>query len=631
VKPATLLAAVAVLILAAFLRFHALDAQSFWNDEGNSARLSERPIAQIIEGTASDVHPPLYYLLLHGWRAGAGATEFGLRAFSALAGVLTVAATMALARAVSPRPGAVMIAAGLLAAVSPPLVYYAQETRMYALLALVAVLSTWTLWHWYQAQRTRSGGRAWLWLAAYALLLAAGLYTHYFFPAIILGQGLLVASAAVMSALKARRTESHGEPWRALAAWGAAVAVAALVYAAWLPIFLRQVGGRSGAPQSLLDYLSRSGLWLGMGTTLPAPTAAWVLLAAAVLVVLGIAGGRRRALVPLVMAAVPIGGSYLAGATDPAFFKFLLTAVPFLCVLGGLAWRLNGWQRVAPLLLTAAVLIGSGLSLSNMFNDPVYARADYRGMAARIAAEGHPNAAVILNAPNQWEVFTYYHRDGAPVYPLPRGQPDPALLDPALADIAATYDRLYVLFWGDAQRDPERIVERWLDVHTFKTDEQWVGDVRFVTYAVPPADPVPPTPAGFEFDTGTGEPIVLAAYAVQPTTGRPGDVVAVQLLWSAASDIPQAYKVFVHLIDDSGRPLVQRDSEPAGGSRPTTTWQPGETIIDNHGLLLPPGLAPGAYRLVVGLYDPADPMQRLPVTVDGTVKDTAPLGTITVP
>jgi hypothetical protein len=286
---------------------------------------------------------------------------------------------------------------------------------------------------------------------------------------------------------------------------------------------------------------------------------------------------------------------------------------------------------VAPLLLTAAVLIGSGLSLSNMFNDPVYARADYRGMAARIAAEGHPNAAVILNAPNQWEVFTYYHRDGAPVYPLPRGQPDPALLDPALADIAATYDRLYVLFWGDAQRDPERIVERWLDVHTFKTDEQWVGDVRFVTYAVPPADPVPPTPAGFEFDTGTGEPIVLAAYAVQPTTGRPGDVVAVQLLWSAASDIPQAYKVFVHLIDDSGRPLVQRDSEPAGGSRPTTTWQPGETIIDNHGLLLPPGLAPGAYRLVVGLYDPADPMQRLPVTVDGTVKDTAPLGTITVP
>jgi hypothetical protein len=502
---------------------------------------------------------------------------------------------------------------------------------MYALLALVAVLSTWTLWHWYQAQRTRSGGRAWLWLAAYALLLTAGLYTHYFFPAIILGQGLLMASAAVMSALEARRTESNGEPWRALAAWGAAVAVAALAYAVWLPIFLRQVGGRSGAPQSLLDYLSRSGLWLGVGTTLPLPAAAWVLLAAAVLVVLGIAGGRRRALVPLVMAAVPIGGSYLAGATDPAFFKFLLTAVPFLCTLGGLAWRLDGWQRAAPVVLTAAVLIGSGLSLSNMFNDPVYARADYRGMAARIAAEGHPNAAVILNAPNQWEVFTYYHRDGATVYPLPRGQPDPALLEPALADIAATYDRLYVLFWGDAQRDPERVVERWLDAHTFKTDEQWVGDVRFVTYAVPPADPAPPTPAGFEFDTGTGGPIVLAAYAVQPTTARPGDVVAVQLLWSAASDIPQAYKVFVHLIDDSGKPLVQRDSEPAGGSRPTTTWQPGETIIDNHGLLLPPGLPSGIYRLVVGLYDPADPMQRLPVTVDGAVEDTAPLGTITVP
>jgi hypothetical protein len=479
----------------------------------------------------------------------------------------------------------------------------------------------------------RSHGRGWLWswLAAYAVVLTAGLYTHYFFPAIILGQGILVALATFAPDLQTRPSESKSERWRAFAAWGAAVAVAAVAYAVWLPIFLRQVGGRSGAPQSLLDYLSSSGLWLGVGTTLPSPAATWVLLAAAILIALGIAGGRRRALVPLVMTAVPIGGSYLTGATDPAFFKFLLTTVPFLCLLGGLAWRLNGWLRAAPVLLTAAVLIGSGLSLTNMFSDPVYARADYRGMAARIAAEGHPNAAVILNAPNQWEVFTYYHRDGAPVYPLPRGQPDPGLLEPALADIAATYDRLYVLFWGDVQRDPERVVERWLDAHTFKTNEQWVGDVRFVTYAVPSADPVSLTPAGFEFDTGTDGPILLNEYAVQPTSARPGDVVAVQLLWSAATDIPQPYKVFVHLIDDSGTPLAQRDSEPAGGSRPTTTWQPGEIIIDNHGLLLPLELAPGTYRLVVGLYDPADSMNRLLVTVEGAVQNTVPLGTITVP
>ena len=47
---------VIVLLITAFLRFHALDAQSFWNDEGNSARIAERPVSAIIEGAAGDIH-----------------------------------------------------------------------------------------------------------------------------------------------------------------------------------------------------------------------------------------------------------------------------------------------------------------------------------------------------------------------------------------------------------------------------------------------------------------------------------------------------------------------------------------------------------------------------------------------
>lgn len=90
-------AALFVLLLATFTRFHLLEAQSFWNDEGNSARLSERSIPAILEGTASDIHPPLYYLALRGWRELLGETEFALRSLSAFAGVLVVAAVMALA------------------------------------------------------------------------------------------------------------------------------------------------------------------------------------------------------------------------------------------------------------------------------------------------------------------------------------------------------------------------------------------------------------------------------------------------------------------------------------------------------------------------------------------------------
>jgi len=73
----------------------------------------------------------------------------------------------------------------LLAAVSPVLVYYSQETRMYALLALLAAGSTWVLLNWLDG----AGGR---WAVAYVLLVAAGLYTHYFFPAVVAAQGLIV-------------------------------------------------------------------------------------------------------------------------------------------------------------------------------------------------------------------------------------------------------------------------------------------------------------------------------------------------------------------------------------------------------------------------------------------------------
>ncbi|MGB1286087.1 MAG: hypothetical protein ACPG7F_06105, partial [Aggregatilineales bacterium] len=43
----------------------------------------------------------------------------------------------------------------------------------------------------------------------------------------------------------------------------------------------------------------------------------------------------------------------------------------------------------------------------------------------------------------------------------------------------------------------------------------------------------------------------------------------------------------------------------------TTDWQPGEAVIDNHALPLPPDIAPGTYQLILGLYDLNDPSQRL--------------------
>ena len=151
-----------VLVIAAGLRFYRLDAQSFWNDEGNSARIAERSLTLITEGAAGDIHPPLYYYLLHVWRGVFGASEFALRSLSAVLGVLLVWLTYLIARRVFDH--GVGVAAALIAAINPFQIYYSQEARMYLLLAVIGAAATWVLLrllvNWSKGNRTAVARRA---------------------------------------------------------------------------------------------------------------------------------------------------------------------------------------------------------------------------------------------------------------------------------------------------------------------------------------------------------------------------------------------------------------------------------------------------------------------------------------
>ena len=130
----------AVLLLALGLRLYHLDAQSLWNDEGTSVALAQRDLATIARHASYDIHPPLYYFLLHGWVAVAGTSEAAVRSLSMLAGVALVAGVWALARRLSGPTVAAL--AALLAAVAPFQVHYSQEARMYIWAALFALLAT---------------------------------------------------------------------------------------------------------------------------------------------------------------------------------------------------------------------------------------------------------------------------------------------------------------------------------------------------------------------------------------------------------------------------------------------------------------------------------------------------------
>lgn len=499
---------------------------------------------------------------------------------------------------------------------------------------------------------------------AYVGVAVAGWYTHYFFPAVLLAHNLVVLVALVIGGRgeKSQILNPKSQMVSAVWQWVGMMVGVVVLYLPWLPVMVRQAGGREGVRGSLVAFGGESGRWLALGGMLEGWEAVWAMVGVVGLLVIGVLCiayyvlsvryrvsriwhqvsrsqyAIRNMLSVWLLLVVPVGLMWVGGLVQEAFFKFMVVGVgPLALLLGWGAvelsivdgqWSIVKWgRRLIGVLLLGLVVWGSGVALGNMYNDPVYARADYRGMAERIAAEGHPNAGVVLNAANQWEVFTYYHQEGAPVYPIPRGQPDGARIEAELREIVGRHDRLYAIFWGEAQRDPERLVERWLDAHAFKASEEWVGDVRFVRYAVP-AEAA--TTMERVTDLSFGGLITLRGYTLQADEVAAGDILQLALFWEAERPVAERYKVFLHLVDENGGIVAQRDSEPGGGLALTTTWRPGEEVVDNHGVLVPLGTAAGEYRLLMGLYEVSEAGTRLGIETAEGVVDALEVGVVSV-
>jgi len=103
-----------------------------------------------------------------------------------------------------------------------------------------------------------------------------------------------------------------------------------------------------------------------------------------------------------------------------------------------------------------------------------------------------------------------------------------------------------------------------------------------------------------------GDRVTLLGYDLRR---REGEIV-LTFYWQARQEMGEDYTVFVHLLD--GEEIVaQADSQPQDGHYPTSIWDEGEVVIDEHRLTTGE-LPPGEYDLRVGLYL-LDTMERLPV------------------
>jgi hypothetical protein len=413
-----------VLLLAlgtgAALRADRLGVEELTTDEAFSWRMSTYAPAEIVARTASDVHPPLYYLVLAAWTGVWGDSPVALRTLSTIFGLGAVVLAFLVCREADrwageagrrmAGPGA---AAAVLVAVHGDQVTHSRHARMYAMGGFLAGLSAWLL-----LRALRSQERFLAWWVAYAVAAAALCYTHYYGAFTVTAQ-LLFAAIAL-----ARRWRSSPQGRSQRVGWASAVVLASLLYAPWLSVLRRQTARVSEqywigdvGPADIATALVR---WAtGAEWFAPVP-----LLAIALFVAGAVAAawrGDRGQRFFAMQAALPwlgaLGLSLLA--RRPLFLERYLFFSQF-ALLAAVGY---GWSRMTapwPKRAFAAVLASLvALGLVQEIGGRPAAPAAAQEAARFLAREVPPRDLVLANAPRDLLVLRYYlQREGPIAFPL---------------------------------------------------------------------------------------------------------------------------------------------------------------------------------------------------------------------
>jgi len=161
-------------------------------------------------------------------------------------------------------------------------------------------------------------------------------------------------------------------------------------------------------------------------------------------------------------------------------------------------------------------------------------------------------------------------------------------------------ERVWLITWygpGDTENwYEEQLRQEWASV-----SEEWGDDLRLLLMARPPH-----TDHRSENAT-TFDSIRLFAYSLQ----RSHDTLFVEIAWQAVESIPQDYITFVHVLDSEMHLIAQQDRPPLGGYRPTTSWVPGEIVVDRFAFPLS-GKQLAEAQVMIGWYEWPS-LERLPV------------------
>jgi len=193
----------AIVFAAIFLRTLFLGKQGLFLDEAWSWMASQLTVAEILKLLQSDPHPILYYLVLKAYLWVFPSSEAGLRFLSVLFSVISVGIILFIASRWFGKRAALI--AGLLITLSSFDIYYAQETRMYTMLALLWVLSLFLLLHALQGHH--------LFFILWGLVNIALVWTHFYGMLVVITH-LIIASGVWSVSLLKKRVLPQSNRWQ---------------------------------------------------------------------------------------------------------------------------------------------------------------------------------------------------------------------------------------------------------------------------------------------------------------------------------------------------------------------------------------------------------------------------------
>jgi hypothetical protein len=243
------------------------------------------------------------------------------------------------------------------------------------------------------------------------------------------------------------------------------------------------------------------------------------------------------------------------------------------------------------------ILAGANLAaLNRLYHDSTLHKPDYRGAAARIAAELQPGDIVLVDGPDPEKVFLHYFDEDTPVFAVGGMEHEElATVDPKLRELTKDARRVWEVLYFHAPA----AVQVWLATQAWATEPTGHNGIRVSLYGLEPEMPVVQS-----LELAFGPELTLERVALSTQTPAPGELLQVSTDWFVAAPAPE-YKFSLRLANAAGEVVQSVDYVPQNWFAPTNVWLVDRPATDQRGLRLRDDLPAGDYRLTLRLYDPA--------------------------